>query len=95
MFRFQWSKDALAYLKGNQGLVNQLELAFAAYRAQGTATPTQGVVDMIASHQYIWHIHDHTVLLRLVFEEEQWIIRIEAIKPARSNYDDLFFRSPK
>lgn len=93
MFRFQWSKEALAYLRGNQGLVNRLELAFAEYRAQGTATPNQGVVDMIASHHYLWRIHDHIVLLRLVFEEDQWKIRIEAIKPARSNYDDLFFRS--
>ncbi len=71
MFQFQWSKEALVYLKGNQGLVNPLELAFATYRSQSVRTPTQGVVDMIAPNQYIWGIHDHIVLLRLVLEDEQ------------------------
>ncbi|MEZ4865380.1 MAG: hypothetical protein R3C14_28990 [Caldilineaceae bacterium] len=90
MFRFQWSKEVLNYLKDNQGLINDLELAFAEYRAEGTQIPTQGVLDMIAPMQYIWGIHNHIVLLRLVLEDAQWKIRIEVVKPTRSPYDEIF-----
>lgn len=89
MFRFQWSKEALNYFKDNQGLINDLELAFAEYRERGTRTPEQGVIDLIAPLQYIWGIHDHIVLFRLVLEEPPWKIRVEVIKPVRSIYDEV------
>ena len=89
MFRFQWSKEILNYLKDNQGLINELELAFAEFRGRGTRTPEQGVVDMIAPLQTIWGIHDHIILFRLVVEESKWKIRVEVIKPTRSIYDEI------
>ena len=89
MFRFQWSKEVLNYLNNNRGLINELELAFAAFPAQETKTPEQGVVDQIAPLHYIWGIHEHIVMFRHVLGDSQWIIRIEVFKPMRSLYDEV------
>ncbi|MBV7326936.1 hypothetical protein KFU94_01480 [Chloroflexi bacterium TSY] len=91
MFRFQWSKEGLNYLKDNQGLINELELAFAEFRGRGTRTPEQGVVDQIAPLQYIWGIHEYIVLFHLVPEDSGWKIRVGVIKPVRSVYDEILF----
>ncbi len=39
MFRFQWRKEVLIYFRANEGLINELELAFAEFRKQETRTP--------------------------------------------------------
>lgn len=39
MYRLIWSKEVLNYLKDNEGLVNQLELAFADLRKSATGMP--------------------------------------------------------
>lgn len=91
MLRFQWSKEVRNYLRDNEGLINNLELAFADYRQQGTRLPAAGVVDEIAPLQYIWGIHEHIVLFRLMLEESVWKVQVEVIKPTRSISDKLFF----
>ena len=91
MFRFQWSKEVLTYFRDNEGLINELELAFAEFRERGTRTPEQGIVDMIAPLHYIWGIHGHIVMFRHLRIDSQWIIRVEVVKPVRSIYDEILF----
>ena len=89
MFRFQWSKEALNYLNENRGLVDELELAFAEFRAQGTGVPVQGVVEELAPLHYLWGIQGRVIMFRHVRSDSRWIIRVEVIKPVRSLYDEL------
>ena len=82
MYRFAWSKEALNYLKDNEGLVNKLELAFADLRKSPTGMPPYGVVDEgISADRYIWRIHDHAILIRRGIDDGQPKLWIETIKP--------------
>ena len=82
MYRFVWSKEVLNYLKDNEGLVNQLELAFADLRKSATGMPPYGLVDEgISVDRYIWRIHDHAILIKKGVEDAQFKLWIEAIKP--------------
>lgn len=82
MYRLAWSKEVLNYLKDNEGLVNELELAFADLRKSATGLPRYGTVDEgIAPSHYLWHIHDHVVLSRKGIEDAQPKLWIEAIRP--------------
>jgi hypothetical protein len=82
MPRLAWSKEVLNYLRDNEGLVNQLELAFADLRKSATGIPPYGVIDEgIAADRYLWRIHDHAILIRKGVEDGQPKLWIEAIRP--------------
>lgn len=84
MYRFAWSKEVLNYLKDNEGLVDQLELAFADLRKSATGMPPYGVVDEgIGANRYLWHLHGHTILIRKGAEDAQPKLWIEAIRPIK------------
>lgn len=89
MYRFAWSKEVLNYLKDNQGLVNQLELAFADLRKSATGMPPYGMVDEgISANRYIWRIHGHAILVRKGVEDAQPKLWIEAIRPIGLESDE-------
>ena len=87
MYRFVWGKAALNYLKDNEGLVNQLELAFADLRKTTTGLPPYGMIDEgIAQDRYIWHIYGHAILIRVGVEDSQPKLWIESIKPIAPDF---------
>ncbi|MBV7331765.1 hypothetical protein KFU94_26765 [Chloroflexi bacterium TSY] len=85
MYQFAWAKEVLNYLKDNEGLINQLELAFADLRKTTTGLSPYGTIDEgISPDCYIWQIHDHALLIRVGVERAQPTLWIEAIKPVDS-----------
>lgn len=82
MNRLAWSKEVLNYLRDNEGLVNQFELAFADLRRSATGMPPSGVIDKgIAEDRYLSRIHDHAILIRKGVEDGQSKLWIESIRP--------------
>ena len=89
MYRLVWAKEVLNYLRDNEGLINQLELAFADLRKTVTGMPSYGIVDEgIAPNRYIWRIHDHVILIRKGVEDQYPKLWIEAIKPIESDSNE-------
>ena len=81
MLRLSWSDEALNYIADNEGLIDQLELAFADFRREGDGKPKVGVVDEIGINLYLWQIHGHLILLRHVHGDVRLKVRVEVIRP--------------
>ena len=84
--RIAWARTVLNYLRENEGLVNDLELAFADLRRTSSGFPTEGTVDHGIGHDcYLWTIHQHAILIRVGTEDTQPKLWVEAIKPIESD----------
>ncbi|HRW10741.1 MAG TPA: hypothetical protein P5121_36820 [Caldilineaceae bacterium] len=89
MVRLAWSKEVLNYLKDNQGLINQLELAFADLRQSSSGLPPYGIVDEgIGADHYIWRIHGHAILIRKGVDHGHPKLWVEAIKPIAPDFSE-------
>ena len=85
MIRLAWAREVLNYLEDNEGLVDQLELAFADLQRTSFGIPSYGVIDDgVAPDCYLWTIHDHAILIRKGTEGRRPKLWIEAIRPLDS-----------
>ena len=91
MFRLRWDSEALNYLKGNRGLVNELEIAILELRGEPDAMPMQGKFEQLEPvpktrrTKYLWAVAEHLIVF--LHDEIAQVNHIELIKPFKSEYD--------